>query len=48
MYEIIHWDGKAWSSMSSGLSGPLYGVWGSGPSDVYVVGTNGTILHRGP
>jgi len=23
----------------------LYGIWGSGPNDIYVVGEDGTILH---
>ena len=38
---ILHWDGSAWSSVTSvwGLSG----VWGSGASDVWAVGRE--ILH---
>lgn len=43
---ILHYDGRAWSSMSTiadttGLSG----VWGSSGSDVFAVGDAGTILH---
>jgi hypothetical protein len=29
----------------SPVSADLYGVWGSGPNDVWLVGQNGTILH---
>jgi hypothetical protein len=33
--------------MSSGTTKGLYGVWGSGGSDVFAVGSAGTILHYG-
>ena len=46
---ILHWDGTAWSASASGTTSALWGVWGSGPSDVYAVGdtTTGeaTVLH---
>jgi hypothetical protein len=46
-YTILHYDGRAWSSICSGI--PLLGgVWGSSGSDVFAVGPGGTILHYGP
>ena len=41
---ILHYDGSAWSAMSSGVSADLYDVWGAHPSAVYAVGRYGTIL----
>jgi hypothetical protein len=38
-------DGSSWSSMTSGTSAWLHGVWGSSGSDVFAVGESGTILH---
>jgi hypothetical protein len=35
---ILHWDGSAWTSVSSGTTYYLFGVWGSGASDVWAVG----------
>jgi hypothetical protein len=35
-----------WSAMPTLSKDALWGVWGSGPSDVYVVGDGGTILHH--
>jgi len=35
----------AWSAMTSGTKYPLWGVWSSSPSNVFVVGDSGTILH---
>lgn len=34
-----------WSAMSSGTTADLHAVWGSSSSDVFAVGTDGTILH---
>ncbi|HVT39092.1 MAG TPA: Ig-like domain-containing protein [Gemmatimonadaceae bacterium] len=34
-----------WSSVPSGTTQPLHGVWGTAASDVWAVGGNGTILH---
>lgn len=47
---VLHHDGVSLSREA--LPGPprgasLFKVWGSGPSDVYVVGEGGTIWHRG-
>ena len=44
---ILHYDGSAWSAMSSGATTWLNGVWGSSGSDVFAVGRNGAILHYG-
>jgi YVTN family beta-propeller protein len=35
----------SWSQMSSGTTSNLLWVWGSSSSDVYAVGSDGTILH---
>ena len=42
---ILHWDGSAWTAVSSGTTAYLEGVWGSGANDVWAVGDVGTILH---
>ena len=42
---ILHYDGTAWSPMSSGTSHTLVGVWGSSGSDVFAVGYRGTSDH---
>jgi hypothetical protein len=42
---ILHYDGAAWSPMSSGTGYALRGVWGSSGRDVFAVGNYGTILH---
>jgi hypothetical protein len=42
---IVHYDGNSWSSMSSGTTIGLGGVWGSSSNDVFAVGYGGTILH---
>ncbi|MBN2282430.1 MAG: hypothetical protein JXO48_00910, partial [Deltaproteobacteria bacterium] len=42
---ILHYDGSAWSPMTSGTTGELYGIWGTAGSDVFAVGGPGTILH---
>ena len=35
----------SWSPMISGTTRQLRGVWGTSPTDVYAVGSRGTILH---
>jgi hypothetical protein len=37
-----------WSSVSSGTTQALRGVWGSSASNVWAVGDDGTILHGSP
>src|SRR5258705_12876346 len=34
-----------WSSVPSGTTEILFGIWGTSTSDVWAVGNNGTILH---
>jgi hypothetical protein len=41
----MHWDGTAWTRFESGTQWPLFGIWGSGPNDVWAVGRYGTVLH---
>jgi hypothetical protein len=42
---ILHYNGTTWSSVSSGTTQSLRGVWGTSASDVWAVGGSGTILH---
>ena len=44
---VIHWDGSRWSSVMTDAfpRAVPYGVWGSGPDDVWAVGDRGTIVH---
>ena len=35
---ILHYNGSAWSAMTSGTTNSLNGVWGSSGSDVFAVG----------
>jgi hypothetical protein len=42
---ILHYDGKAWTPMSSGTKLDIVDVWGSSASDVFAVGDGGTVLH---
>jgi hypothetical protein len=45
---VLHWDGSAWTRVTSGTSEALLSVWGSGPGDIWAVGTYGTILRCQP
>jgi uncharacterized ubiquitin-like protein YukD len=38
---------KAWVEMSSGTDKSLNGIWGTSATDIFVVGSSGTILHYG-
>ncbi len=45
-YQVIwHWDGGAWSESFTIDNTYLSAAWGSGAEDVFVSGSNGTILH---
>jgi hypothetical protein len=37
---ILHWNGTAWSPVPRGSDALLAGVWGSGPDDVWAVGSD--------
>ncbi|MBI5537793.1 MAG: hypothetical protein HY898_34025 [Deltaproteobacteria bacterium] len=43
---ILHYDGSAWSRETSGTDHQLYSVWAT-KNDIFVVGSLGTILHKG-
>ena len=45
---IAHFDGTSWTRMKTGFDGTLRCIHGSGPSNVWAVGTGGAILHHGP
>lgn len=47
---VVHYDGTSWTEVSSNTDEDLWGVWGSSPNDIYIVGGNVfsgevTILH---
>jgi hypothetical protein len=50
---ITHWDGNAFTEMTSGTDATLFGVWAAAPDDVWAVGgtpdsttgTNTVVLH---
>jgi len=35
---VLHYDGRAWTSMDAGVTTDFYAVWGATPGDVWVVG----------
>ena len=35
---VLHYDGTAWSKMTINTATYFYGVWGTGPTDVWAVG----------
>ena len=41
----MHYDGSAWSTMTSNPLKIYEHVWGSSPYDVFAVGFDGTIMH---
>ena len=41
---VDHWDGAKWSNLLSQSKLELNAVWGSGPSDLTVVGDSGSVL----
>jgi predicted small lipoprotein YifL len=42
---ILHYDGKSWSSMLQSTPEDLLAIWGSSATDVFAVGVGGTIVH---
>jgi hypothetical protein len=50
---VYHFDGAAWKPVTvpgviDAGTGALFGVWGSGPADVWAVGAAGTLLRLSP
>jgi hypothetical protein len=43
---ILHFTGGGWISENITGGNDLYGVWGTSATDVYVVGSGGTIFHK--
>jgi hypothetical protein len=43
--EGVYYDGSMLSLMTTGTTDYLWGVWGSSPTDVFAVGSNGVIIH---
>jgi len=41
----LHWDGVAWSTVTTGTAGTLGAIGGTSAGDVWVAGFAGTILH---
>lgn len=42
---ILHYDGNSWREIKNDVTQNLYGIWGSSDTDIYTVGSQGTILH---
>ncbi|MBX3268954.1 MAG: hypothetical protein KF729_01765 [Sandaracinaceae bacterium] len=42
--ESHHWDGAAWTTVSTGSVSSLRGLWASSPTNVWAVGTGGAAL----
>jgi len=44
---VIHWDGKAWTSIpfSSPITNTFNTVWGSGPNDVWLASSTDAVFH---
>jgi hypothetical protein len=41
---VLHWNGSAWSKMTTGTTAELHRVWGTSGSNVYASGVGGTLL----
>ena len=37
-----------WDEVESGMRGDLFGLWGTGPTNIWGVGPHGRMVHRGP
>ena len=42
---VQRWNGERWDEFNAGTEYFLFGVWGRGLNDIYVVGLSGTIGH---
>lgn len=43
---LLHWDGRAWSSVSGAPDSVLSDLWGCAADDVWAVGEDGVVVHR--
>jgi hypothetical protein len=43
--DIAHWNGSTWSVSTNVANKALFGLWGSGPNDIWAVGSEGAIIH---
>jgi hypothetical protein len=41
---IVHYNGSKWTTIDTGANAVLRRIWGSGPSDVYVVVQDGSVV----
>jgi len=41
---LFHYNGATWTQIATNVSWNLYGIWGTGPDDLTVVGTGGVVL----
>lgn len=42
---VSHFDGTAWTALTTGTSANLDALWGTSDDDLFASGTNGTVLH---
>jgi hypothetical protein len=42
---VYHYDGASLASVDVGSVPPLRAIWGSGPNDIFIVGSDGAIRH---
>jgi hypothetical protein len=38
----LHWNGRAWTQQNIDTKAALWGIWGSGPGDIWMVGNDDT------
>lgn len=43
---VLHYDGAAWSPISTGINAPLYALDGIGPADILASSATGVVLHH--
>jgi hypothetical protein len=44
---LLQLQGTTWTQVSLSTSANLTSIWGSGPTDVWIVGSGGTVFHLG-
>lgn len=45
---VLRGDGQSWTTLASGTTANLWGVWASSADDVWAVGDGGVVLHHAP